>query len=447
MTRVAMRMVLLVIGALSLALALAACGSAAPPTAAPAPAQKAAEAPTVAKAAEAPKATEAPKAAEAPKTTEAPAAKAAPASGGTTPGVTDSEIVIGSWGPQDGPAGAYGVIDRTIAAYFKKVNDDGGINGRKIRFIYENDSYQPAKTTAAVKKLVEEDKVFALVGGLGTAQNMAVMDYLVQNKVPHLAPSTGSGLMSKPVKPNVFQVQLNYTNEATLLTQYALDKLSAKKIAVFYQNDAFGKEGLDAVNAELKKRNMGEASGVSYEPSDTNFSSQALKLQSTGADTVVIYAVPKPGASIIAEMDKIGFKPNLLASSVINDPALFQLAGPGIEGLLLLAWLPAFDDTSNPKIVEYQNFMKKYAPNEQIGGFSETGYTYATIATDALKQAGKDLTREGFLKVLESLQDYKGSLVPSLSYNSTDHSGAKAAYFQQAKGGKFVTISDFMTPK
>ncbi len=445
MTRVSMRTAVIVSGLAALVLAIAACGSAAPPTAAPAPAQKAAEAPTVAKAAEAPTVA---KAAEAPKATEAPAAaKAAPASGGTTPGVTDSEIVIGSWGPQDGPAGAYGVIDRTIDAYFKKINDEGGINGRKIRFIYENDSYQPAKTTAAVKKLVEQDKVFALVGGLGTAHNMAVMDYLVQNKVPHLAPSTGSGLMSKPVKPNVFQVQLNYTNEATLLTQYALDKLNAKKVAVFYQNDAFGKEGLDAVNAELKKRGLPEASGVSYEPSDTNFSSQALKLQSTGADTVVIYAVPKPGASIIAEMDKIGFKPNMLASSVINDPALFQLAGPGIEGLLLLAWLPAFDDTSNPKIVEYQNFMKKYAPNEQIGGFSQTGYTYGTIAAEALKQAGKDLTREGFLKALESMQDYKGSLVPSLSYSAADHSGAKAAYFQQAKGGKFVTISDFMTPK
>jgi len=443
-----MRTAVIVSGVLTLALALAACGSAAPPTAAPAPAQKAAEAPTAAKAAEPAKATEAPKAAEAPKATEAPAAaKSAPASGGTTPGVTDTEIVIGSWGPQDGPAGAYGVIDRTIAAYFKKVNDDGGINGRKIRFVYENDSYQPAKTTAAVKKLVEEDKVFALVGGLGTAQNMAVMDYLVQNKVPHLAPSTGSGLMSKPVKPNVFQVQLNYTNEATLLTQYALDKLNAKKIALFYQNDAFGKEGLDAVNAELKKRGLAEASGVSYEPSDTNFSSQALKLQSTGADTVIIYAVPKPGASIIAEMDKIGFKPNLLASSVINDPALFQLAGPGIEGLLLLAWLPAFDDTSNPKIVEYQDFMKKYAANEQIGSFSLVGYTQGQLATEALKRAGKDLTRDGLIKALESFQDWKGSVAPSLTYTATDHQGVKAAYFQQAKNNVFVNITDFITMK
>src|SRR5262245_53018173 len=144
----------------------------------------------------------------------APAATAAPAAGaattgGASTGVTDSEIVLGSWGPQDGPAGAYGVIDRTIAAYFKMVNEQGGINRRQIKFVYENDSYQPAKTVAAVKKLAEEDKVFALVAGLGTPNNLAVMEYLVQNNIPHFAPATGSTAMSQPMKKNVFALQAN----------------------------------------------------------------------------------------------------------------------------------------------------------------------------------------------------------------------------------------------
>src|SRR6266542_1977115 len=178
------------------------------------------------------------------------------------PGVTDTEVVVGSWGPQDGPAGAYGAIDRTLDAYFKMINDQGGINGRKIRFIYENDSYQPAKTVAAVKKLVEEDKVFALCGGLGTAHNAAVMDYLVSNNVPHVWPATGTTALAEPLKKNIYAVQLNYTTEATLATQYALDTMGTKKIAVFYQNDAFGKEGLDAVQAELKKRGLAAATGV-----------------------------------------------------------------------------------------------------------------------------------------------------------------------------------------
>jgi branched-chain amino acid transport system substrate-binding protein len=374
-------------------------------------------------------------------------ATTAPTAAPVVPGVTATEVVVGSWGPQDGPAGAYGVIDRTLDAYFKMFNDQGGINGRKIRFIYENDSYQPAKTVAAVKKLVEEDKVFALVGGLGTPNNLAVMDYLVQNNVPHVAPATGTTALAVPLKKNVYAVQLNYTTEGTLLTQYALDQLSAKKFAVFYQNDAFGKEGLDAVQAALKQRGLAAAAAVSYETADTNYSAQALKLQTSGADTVILYAVPKPGGSIIAEMGKIGFKPKLLSSNVINDPAIFQLAGPAIEGMLIGAWLPAFDDTSNPRIVEYQAFMAKYAPKEQIGGFSLTGYTYAQVMVEALKRAGKELTREGFVRSLDQMQDFTGSPLPSLSYSPTDHAGVKAAYFQAAKDGKFVAVTGYITLK
>jgi branched-chain amino acid transport system substrate-binding protein len=377
-----------------------------------------------------------------------PAASSAPATAkAVVTGVTDTEVVVGSWGPQDGPAGAYGVIDRTLDAYFKMFNDQGGINGRKIRFIYENDSYQPAKTVAAVKKLVEEDKVFALVGGLGTPNNLAVMDYLVQNNVPHVAPATGTTALAVPLKKNVYAVQLNYTTEGTLLTQYALDQLSAKKFAVFYQNDAFGKEGLDAVQAALKQRGLAAAAAVSYETADTNYSAQALKLQTSGADTVILYAVPKPGGSIIAEMGKIGFKPKLLSSNVINDPAIFQLAGPAIEGMLIGAWLPAFDDTSNPRIVEYQAFMAKYASKEQIGGFSLTGYTYAQVMVEALKRAGKELTREGFVQSLDQMKDFTGSPLPSLSYSPTDHAGVKAAYFQAAKDGKFVAVTGYITLK
>jgi branched-chain amino acid transport system substrate-binding protein len=365
----------------------------------------------------------------------------------TSPGVTDTEIVIGSWGPQDGPAGAYGVIDRTLAAYFKKVNDDGGINGRKIRFIYENDSYVVAKTVAAVKKLVEGDKVFALVGGLGTPNNLAVMDYLVQNNVPHVGPATGTTALAVPFKKNVYAIQLNYTTEATLITQYALDQLGAKQIAVFYQNDAFGKEGLDAVNTELKKRGSSAAVGVSYETTDTNFSSQALKLQTSGADAVIVYAVPKPGGSIIAEMGKIGYKPKLLASAVINDPSIFQLAGPAIDGLVIPAWLPFFNDTSNPKVAAYQAFMKQYAPKEQIGGFSESGYLDAQVMTEALKRTGANLTREALEQTLDSLQNYTDSLLPSLGYSPTDHAGTKTAFFQAAKGGQFVNLTDWLTLK
>ncbi|HEY1015121.1 MAG TPA: ABC transporter substrate-binding protein, partial [Herpetosiphonaceae bacterium] len=370
---------------------------------------------------------------------------AAPAA--AAPGVSATEIVIGSWGPQDGPAGAYGAIDRAIAGYFKQVNEQGGIHGRMIRFVAENDSYQPAKTVAAVKKLVEEDKVFALVGGLGTPHNLAVMEYLLANNVPHIAPATGSTLMAAPPKPGVFALQTNYATEARLLTGYALDALGGKSVAVFYQNDAFGKEGFDNVNAELAARGLPAAAGVTYEPSDTNFSAQALKLQASGADTVLLWAVPKPAGSIIAEMGQIGFAPQLLAASVINDPALFQLAGSAIEGLVLGSWLPDFNDRSDPKIAAYHTFMETHLPDEPVGGFTLAGVAYAQLLEEGLRRAGPDLTREKLVAALGSMQDYTGSLVPSISYGPDDRQGAEAIYFMQAKGGVFVKISDFQELK
>ncbi len=365
------------------------------------------------------------------------------------PGVTDTEIVLGSFGPQDGPAGAYGVIDRTVAAYFNMVNDQGGINGRKIRFIYENDSYQPAKTVAAVKKLVEEDKVFALVAGLGTANNVAVMDYLVQNNVPHVGAATGSSVIAVPLKKNYYAIQINYMTEAALLTQYAVKNMAPKKVAVFYQNDSFGQEGLDTINAELKKAGLAAATAVSYEAADTNFSAQALKLQTSGADVVFIWAVPKPGGSVIAEMGKIGYQPKLLASAVINDPSIFQLAGQPIDGLVIPAWIPAFDDLTNPKIVEYQAFMKKYAPNEALGGFSLSGYVEAMVMAEGLKRTGKNLTRETFEATMDQMQNYTGSPLPNVTYSATDHAGVKTAYLQKAdaKNAKWVSFGDWLTVK
>ncbi len=426
--------------AVLLVLVLAAC--AAPPT--PTPVPPTAVPPTAVPATKAPAATAVPATAVPPTAAPPPTKAAVPVRG-----VTDSEIALGSWGPQDGPAGAYGVIDRTIAAYWNMVNDQGGINGRKVRFIYENDSYQPAKTVAAVKKLVEEDKVFALVGGLGTANNLAVMEYLVQNNVPHVGPATGSTAMAVPLKKQVFAIQLNYMSEAILLTQYAVGQFKAKKIAVFYQNDSFGKEGLDTINAELKRQGLPEAVGVSYEAADTNFAAQALKLQTSGADAVILFAVPKPGASVIAEMGKLGYAPKLLSSAIINDPAIFQLAGAAMDGLVIPAWIPAYDDLTNPKIVEYQNFMKKYAAKEALGGFSLSGYVEAMVLHEGLKRTGKDLTVENFIKTMESMKEYSGSPLPAVTYSPTDHAGSKSAYLQKAdtKTGKWISFTDWFSIK
>lgn len=378
------------------------------------------------------------------------AAGAAPATGGNTTGVTDTEIVIGSWGPQSGPAASYGAIDRSIAAYFKKVNEEGGINGRKVKFVYEDDGYSPPRTVTAVKKLVEQDKVFAIVAGLGTPNNVAVMDYIVSNNVPHIAPATGSTIMCcQPLKKNIFALQTNYIVEGTILTRYAIENLKTKKAAVFYQNDPFGKEGFEAIKAELKAKGQPEPTGVTYEPTDKDFSSQALKLQGTNADSLFLWSVPGPTSGLLKEIEKLGWKPTTLMSAVNNDPSIFATAGSAIEGVWSPSWLPDYNDTANPKVQAYLEFMKKYAPNEVVGGFTVSGVAEAQLITEGLKRAGKNLTRESFIAAMESMKDWNEGLAYKVSYSATNRQGQNAAYLMQAnaKDKVFVTKSDFIEYK
>jgi branched-chain amino acid transport system substrate-binding protein len=356
-----------------------------------------------------------------------------PLSGATRPGVTAGEIRLGTWGPQEGPAGAYGVVSRTISAYFASVNAGGGIAGRKITMISQNDSYQPSRTDAAVRKMVERDRVFALVGGLGAQHNLQVLDYLIRSNVPHIAPATGLGVLSRPTRPTIFCVQPTYTIEATLLTRHALDTLGARKPAVFYGDDPASREGLDAVQAELARRGLKAAIAIAYTLTDRNYSAQGLRLQASGADAIILYAVPQAGSGIIQELAKVGVKAKLLASSLIAAPSLFELAGPGIEGLILTSWLADLTDTGNTKVNEFHAWMRANLPNDPIDEFAAAGYAYATLMAELLRRTGADLTRERLLATANALQGYTGSLVHSISYTPDDHRGCTTLALHQAR--------------
>lgn len=363
---------------------------------------------------------------------------------GNVAGVNDTEIVLGGWGPQTGPAASYGIVGRTIAAYFKKVNDEGGINGRKIRFILEDDAYATARTQTAVKKLVEQDKVFALVGGLGTAQNVAVMDYLLSNNVPHIAAATGSSVICcKPLKKQIFALQTNYVVEANILTNYALDNLKLKKAAVFYQNDPFGTEGFETIQSILKKRGLAEATGVSYETTDKDFSSQALKLKDSGADTLILWSTPNPTAGLLKEVEKLGWKPTIIMSAVNYDPVMFQLAGSALEGVWTAGWLPD-PESEDPKAARYREFMKKYMPNEVVGAFSMVGMAQAELATEALKRAGRNLNRDSLIAALETFKDWNDGLAYKVNYSPTNRQGQNALYIYQASGKKWLKKADII---
>ncbi len=370
----------------------------------------------------------------------------APVAGGIKTGVTDTEILVGNWGPQSGGAAAYGIVARVVDAYFKQINEAGGINSRKIKFIYEDDAYASAKTQAAVKKMVEQDKVFAFIGGIGTANNLAVRDYLVENKVPNVAFATGSGALVNPPVKNQFGLLTNYTFEGTVFAQYAADQLKAKKVSILYQNDGFGKEGYQAFVKVAKEKGLDVVAEIPYDTGATDLSSQALKLQQANADLVFVNAVPGPAAAAMKEMDKLGYKPKFLLTFVLNDPGFFGAAGKAAEGIYTSSFTP-LPDADDPKVAKYRDFMKKYLPNEQLGSFSLWGYLASEVFIEGLKRAGKDLSRESFVNALETIVDWKDSIATNISYGPNNRAPQNSIYIIQYKEGKFTKVTDPLTGK
>ncbi len=387
-------------------------------------------------------------------------------------GVTDTTVRIGTWYPLSGPAVAYAPIARTMEAYFRMVNEAGGINGRKVELLVRDDAYTPARTVAVVKELLEREKVFAFVGGLGTPTNLAVMKTLNDARVPHLAPATGSSLWAHPERAKEFGInadlvgkdgknyyyglQTNYITESTLLTRYTLETLKKSKPAIIYQNDPFGKEGLFGVRQEAQRLKATLAAEVSYETSDTDLSAQALKLKQSGADAVILWTIPRFAAQIVKEMAKIGYRPAIVSSAVNNDPAMYRLtcdrwdqaaakcAGETLwQGVLTATWLPDYRD-NDPGVEKYRQFMKKYLPNEQVGGFTEAGYAYAETATEALRRAGKSLNRETLMHAIESIKSWNGDVARRVNYGPTDHQGIESVRIQEAHPDKVVYKTDWI---
>jgi branched-chain amino acid transport system substrate-binding protein len=383
-----------------------------------------------------------------PASTSAPAAQsqAGATAGKDTTGVTDSEVTVGMWVPLSGSAASlYAPIGKAHEAFFKMVNEQGGINGRKIKYIQEDDQYDPAKTVPLVKKMVEEDHVFAFLGGLGTPNGVAVLDYVTSNHVLHIAPSTGSSKWSDPVQPGYYAWQISYKTEARILAKYGSEQLGKKKYAIFYQNDDFGKEGLNEAKAVLPKYGSEVVAEVAYNTSDTDYSAHALKLQQSGADAVLTWAVPGPFGSLMKEAGKIGFKPTWLNSAVVNDASVRKLANEEQQGSYFVAWLPNPEDPANadnPAIKEWRENLPKYGPDVPLNNFSLTGWGQARIFREILTRAGKDLSRQSFEQAAQSLKDWKD--LTTISYSATDRRGTAEGWIEQLKGDTTVKITDII---
>src|SRR4030043_135033 len=347
-------------------------------------------------------------------------------------GVTDTEILIGQWGPQTGPAAPWGAVARGTDLLVKIINEEGGIHGRKLKYYLRDDSYQPAKTKAIAKEFVEQIGVFAVVGGVGVATGMTARDYLMENKVPWCGPVTGVYEWITPIQKYLFAIYPLYDDEAYNLTGYLYEKLGYKKIAMFYQNDDYGKKGVMGGERNFLRKNIKLVEKVSAEVTDRDLSTHALKLKNSGAEAVIMWAMPTHGALILAETAKIGFKPQWATSNTLSDSALMMQITKGLWAGMINSFFVELPDSNLPLMVKYREWHKKLAPQERFGVFYLAGIVFIEPFFEGVKRAGKNLNNDTLTKALESLKDFRGIGGP-ISYSPTDRQGGKHIFYEKVR--------------
>jgi branched-chain amino acid transport system substrate-binding protein len=343
-------------------------------------------------------------------------------------GATDSEIKIGNIMPYSGPASAYGVIGRVEAAYFHKINDEGGIDGRKINFISYDDTYSPPKTVEQARKLVEDDRVLLIFNSLGTPTNTAIQRYMNQKKVPQLFVATGATKWNDPKNfPWTMGWQPNYQTEASIYARYILKNKPGARIAVLYQNDDYGKDYLkgltDGLGSKAKSMIVAEQS---YDVSEPTIDSQIVTLQASGADVFVDIATPKFAAQSIRKAHEIGWHPMFILNNVsASVGSVLKPAGlDASQGIISAAYLKDETDPewkTDKDMKEWNAFMDKYAAGTDKSDAS-TIYAYAVARTmvQVLKQCGNDLTRANIMKQAANLKNFDpGMLLPGIEINTT----------------------------
>ena len=372
------------------------------------------------------------------------------------PGANDKEIKIGNTNPYSGPASAYGQIGKAIAAYWKMVNDQGGINGRKVNFVSYDDGYSPPKTVEMARKLVEQDQVLFLFQTLGTPSNTAIQKYMNGKKVPQLFVATGASKWNDPKNfPWTMGWQPNYHTEGMIYAKHILQTKPDAKIAILYQNDDYGKDYLkgmeDGLGAKAKSLIVARAS---YEVSDPTIDSQIVQLQASGANVFFQATTPKFAAQAIRKVYDIGWKPvHYLNNVSISVGSVLQPAG--LEKSIGIITAGYQKEHSDPRFAndaglnKWREFMKKYMPEANLDdNFNAYGYGVSQTLHQVLKQAGDNLTRENVMKQAASLKNVQiDTLLPGITISTgpNDFAPIEAVQLQRFDGKRWDLFGNVMS--
>jgi ABC-type branched-subunit amino acid transport system substrate-binding protein len=371
------------------------------------------------------------------------------------PGATDTEIKLGQTMPYSGPASAYGTIGKVEAAYFQMINDQGGVNGRKINLISYDDGYSPPKTVEQVRKLVESDEVLATFQTLGTASNTAIQKYMNAKKVPMLFLATGAAKFTDPKNfPWTIGYNPSYLTEAHVYAQYILKENPNAKIAILTQNDDFGRDYVKGLKEGLGAKADRIVAEATYEATDPTVDSQMLKLKASGADVLFNGGTPKFAAQAIKKAAELGWTPMQILN--INSISVSEVLKPaGLENSKDLITInygkdptdPAWKDDAGMK--KFFEFMDKYYPaGVKDSVFNTYGYSVAELMVHVLRQCGDDLTRENLMKQVTNIKDFRGTLgLPGISITTTpdDYRVVKQFQMQRFDGTRWVLFGPILT--
>lgn len=353
-------------------------------------------------------------------------------------GVTSNEVVLGMCNALTGPASALGTgMKKGAMVYFNKVNKEGGVHGRKIRIISYDDGYEPKNTVAQTKKLINEDKVFALFGYVGTPTSSAIIPAVNEAKIPFWGPFTGAEFLRNPVSRYIFNVRGSYFDEAETQVKYLTEKKGIKRIGIFYQNDAYGLAVKGGILKALKKRDLDIAGEGTYERNTENVDAALAALKKAAPEAVSMVGTYKAMAAFIRKAKAEGFDPVFLNVSFVGTAALVKELAGGGDGVIVTQVMPSPRDTTIALVSQYRNDMKA-AGHADLDYTDLEGYVGAAVFVEVLKKAGSGLTRDAFIKAAEGLNANIGGM--AIHFSPTDHQAMGTIYITRVSGSQVEPV-------
>jgi branched-chain amino acid transport system substrate-binding protein len=364
------------------------------------------------------------------------------------PGITKDQITVGAYLGYSSPVATTNFqIEAGVMSYLNAINEAGGIYGRKVKWIGEDDGYQPTKTLAACKKLIEQDKIFALLSAAGIPTTFAALPYIESQNVPLLCPYAPILSLEEPPRRNVFMITPSAERQYYFIVDYAIKKLGAKRISIIGQ--AGPKGPYDYMAYRLKESGLTQVGDYEeYKIGQTDFSAIIAKFKQVNPDFMIVGTIGAPGSLILKEAQKQGLRPALgfMSHSTIYDLEFIRLAGNAGEGVRTLQIMKSPTESMDPEVVEFRERLEKYYPKKITPSlFVMHGYVSAKIFCEAMKKAGPDPTREKLITSLESMTGFDVGFMRPLSFSPTQHLGSMFVRVNQLQGGKYVPTTDWVS--